>query len=133
MNKDNSELSEKELKRLKRLEEKEAKRRERKLKGPINRVGRYLVILAIIRALGYLLVKMSQAKKFPKVGDHWHAEYEVIICGMKMPILPYTQGNIHTHGDGRIHIHPEYSYEAGKNANLGRFFSNAGGLLTEYT
>lgn len=71
MNKDNSELSEKELKRLKRLEEKEAKRRERKLKGPINRAVRYLVILAIIGASGYLLVKMSQAKKFPKVGAMW--------------------------------------------------------------
>ena len=83
--------------------------------------------------MGYFWFSVATAKRLPKVGDHWHADYEVIICGNKMPILPYTQGNIHTHGDGKIHIHPQYPYEAGENANLGRFFRSASVTFTDST
>lgn len=79
--------------------------------------------------IGYLLLKLSQKKVYPNVGDHWHARYEVFICGKRMQDLPYSQGNIHTHGDGLIHIHPGNESEAGKNATLSRFFFNAGGMF----
>ncbi len=75
---------------------------------------------------GYWLWAQGGPHRLPKVGDHWHAAYEVVICGRQQPPLAYSPGNIHTHGDGLIHIHPTTPEEAGRNANLGRFFANSG-------
>ena len=61
----------------------------------------------------------------PRVGDHWHAAYEVVLCGKPEPQLAFSPGNIHTHGDGQIHIHPGIPEEGGKNSTLNRFFANS--------
>ena len=41
-----------------------------------------------------------------------------------MEDLPQSPGGIHSHGDGLIHLHPQSVGEAGRNANLGRFFDS---------
>lgn len=75
-----------------------------------------------------------------QLGDHWHAAFDVDICGDKLsdpPTFETQAGNpnvrtgIHTHGDGVIHIHPFFSSEAGKKATLGRFFDYGGWGLSE--
>lgn len=66
----------------------------------------------------------------PVVGDHWHAQYAVVICGKALPPFPSSSGGIHTHGDGLIHIHPENVSEQGPNATLGRFLDKVGARLS---
>ena len=66
----------------------------------------------------------------PQVGDHFHAEYSVSVCGQVQKDYDYSQGGIHTHGEGSIHLHPENSTEAGGNATLARFMAGTGGRLT---
>jgi hypothetical protein len=55
------------------------------------------------------------------VGEHWHATYRIYICGLRMTNYPTVEGEIHSHGDGFIHIHPATQAFAGPNANLGNF------------
>lgn len=73
-----------------------------------------------------LLVTAAIRAPLPRIGDHWHARYSIVVCGQAQPALPFTQGNVHSHGDGLIHIHPEVPSESGNNANLRRFFESAG-------
>jgi hypothetical protein len=64
---------------------------------------------------------------------HWHAAYAIDICGeMQPPIPTFEQPNdIHTHGDGVIHIHPKSASAAGKNARMGVFLDGAGVELSD--
>jgi len=63
----------------------------------------------------------------PGIGDHWHAIYDVVLCGQRLPDFPQSPNiGIHTHGDGIIHTHPSQPDQTGRNANLGRFFSSLG-------
>lgn len=73
-----------------------------------------------------LLVLVGSRPRLPRIGDHWHARYRVVICDQEYPRFPPTPGGVHTHGDGVIHIHPQSRDESGWNANLGRFFGSAG-------
>lgn len=82
-------------------------------------------VLAALVGAGYWAMAPA-GRRGAQVGDHWHATYEVIICGILRPKLPATPGGIHTHGDGVIHVHPQTAAEARANANLGRFFRSAG-------
>jgi len=66
----------------------------------------------------------------PGISSHWHADYVIKICDEIHPPLPYTLGDIHTHGDGLIHVHPSSPATAGKQSNLKAFFENAGGTIT---
>jgi len=77
------------------------------------------------------LILMAGADEPPRRGNHWHARYVVIICGVPRPQFPYTQGGVHTHGDGVVHIHPESRSEMGRNANLRRFFESAGAVFAQ--
>ncbi len=85
-------------------------------------------VLVVAAAVGFigLLFAASSRPRLPRVGDHWHARYSVTICGQTLTQFPYTPGNVHTHGDGVIHIHPQTPFESGRNANLGWFFAGAG-------
>jgi hypothetical protein len=67
----------------------------------------------------------------PYRGDHWHAGFTLVICGETQPPFPTGHGNIHTHGDGYIHIHPQSRADEGRNANLGAFFRSAGGQISD--
>jgi len=64
------------------------------------------------------------------VGDHWHARYQIVFCGWVLQPLPGSPGATHTHGDGKIHVHPGSREEAGPHANLGAFFRSASARLT---
>ena len=93
-----------------------------------------LVSILLLGLLFFLLSGTSEEDagvRFPQIGDHWHADYSITICGEKQPILPYTDGGIHTHGDGRMHLHPKQMIESGRNANLARFMATAGGSITD--
>lgn len=57
-----------------------------------------------------------------RVGDHWHALLTIELCGQTLPPLPPSPGDVHTHGDGVIHIHPASPATAGRNASLAAFF-----------
>jgi hypothetical protein len=73
-------------------------------------------------------------------GDHWHTAFGVNVCGQWLPNPPTfettadnpnVRAGIHTHGDGYIHIHPFFSYEGGKNATFGRFFTYGGWSVSD--
>lgn len=72
----------------------------------------------------------APAARLPRPGDHWHATYEIRVCGEPQPPLPPFPGPIHNHGDAVIHIHPSSPQDAGAQINLARFFADAGGLLS---
>ncbi len=63
--------------------------------------------------------------------DHWHAAYQVYVCGQRQPDFAIWQGGIHTHDDGIIHIHPVLPSEEGEGARLVKWFEYGGGNLTQ--
>ena len=66
----------------------------------------------------------------PRIGDHWHASYEYIVCGEQQQSAPTWSGSgIHTHDDGIIHIHPFTRSEEGAGARLVKWFEYGGGKL----
>lgn len=96
--------------------------------GPILARRRLVAAGLLLAGVALVAVIMAAASrpKLPRVGDHWHARYLLVICGKPMPDLPFTHGGIHTQGDGVIHVEPKTAAEAGRNANLQRFFASAG-------
>jgi hypothetical protein len=92
-------------------------------------VGIIILVFAIIG--GVLFLRGTAAE--PRINDHWHAVYQVAVCGEVLPPFPASDGTpgIHTHGDGLIHIHPNSSDDEGKNANLDRFFDGVGVTFSE--
>ena len=67
----------------------------------------------------------------PRINDHWHATYEVFVCGQRQPNFPFWPGGVHTHDDGVIHIHPSLPQEEGAGAHLVKWFQYGGGKLTQ--
>jgi len=67
----------------------------------------------------------------PAIGSHWHAPYQVWVCGERQPDIPAFEGGVRTDADGIIHIHPFRASEEGAGARLVKFFEYAGGLLTQ--
>lgn len=106
--------------------------------GQRRNLGFPTLIIAIIVA-GVLLVVFAREERdataAPRFGatappgDHWHAAYNVVVCGTVQPGLndakPDTSG-IHSHGDGVIHIHPFTRGFAGPNARMDAWFDIAG-------
>lgn len=58
------------------------------------------------------------------MGEHWHAALTIRVCGQEL-VEPQFPGEIHTHGDGLIHIHPGSDASAGKNATLRTYFEGS--------
>lgn len=95
-------------------------------------VGKWLIGLAIAVAVAYPLFNPQFGDpRYPTTESDWHADYTVVVCGEEHPPFPDGGGGIHTDGDGRVHIAPGTAQDAGRSANLGRFFSNVGGRLTD--
>jgi hypothetical protein len=97
--------------------------------------GTYLWIAFGLLAVAAFVGIMISAATRPKVegavvGDHWHAQFAILVCGKALPPFPASAGGVHTHGDGLIHIHPANTTESGNNANLGRFLASVGVRLT---
>ena len=59
-----------------------------------------------------------------EVGEHWHAALTIRVCGQNL-VEPQFPGEIHTHGDGLMHIHPGSDGSAGKNATLRTYFEGS--------
>lgn len=109
----------------------------------MKRISSTMVVVGIVVLLGgglYALGRyatrqgygqVDRSLNLPRVGDHWHAEYSVSICGKEQPDIPALHGDVHTHGDGRIHIHPNSPATAYGSANLGLFFRTHGGKFTK--
>lgn len=79
----------------------------------------------------YWIIPWANQKPLPTQNNHWHARYRIELCGEKVPQRPYSQGDVHTHGKGQIHVHPHSSRTAGKNANLKAFFESFNATLTD--
>jgi hypothetical protein len=76
-----------------------------------------LVIMLIYRAVVSTVATGSGAT----MSDHWHAPFKVVVCGARVGPLPAAEGDIHSHGDDVIHIHPHTPASQGRNANLAAF------------
>ena len=88
-------------------------------------------IASVLTVAGTLSVMAVWDPSLPYQGDHWHAQYFIVICGeVQEPLAPFP-GAIHSHGGNLIHIHPASPETSGSNANLGMFMQNAGGELTD--
>jgi hypothetical protein len=84
-------------------------------------------VLALAALVGIMVSAATRQKtQGAVVGDHWHAHFAIVVCGKALPPFPLSNGGVHTHGDGLIHIHPANATEAGANANLGRFLASVG-------
>lgn len=115
-------------------------REERKMAAQGRARRRRLTRLAIgIFATASLLglglgVALSRAGgdgvKLPGLEDHWHAWYSIEIDGEKLPAFPPSEGDVHSHGDGMIHVHPHSPETAGRAASLHAFFTSVGAELT---
>ncbi len=66
-----------------------------------------------------------------RIGEHWHATYQISVCGERQPNAPAWEGGVHTHADGVIHIHPFTPSEEGRGARLVKWFEYGGGWLTQ--
>ncbi|HEX6310950.1 MAG TPA: hypothetical protein VF152_04940 [Acidimicrobiia bacterium] len=93
--------------------------------------------IAVIVIAGVGLIVLSRtggsSDTAPKVGDHWHAQFDAFVCGESQPVAAEfetsTDGSrvgVHTHGDGFMHIHPFTSGESGDDATVGRFLDYQG-------
>jgi len=90
-------------------------------------------IIVVVFGILVALFVVRGAAGAPRVNDHWHATYQVVICGNRQPNFPTWESNlgIHTHGDGVIHIHPFTSAGEGAGARLVKWFEYGSGKLTQ--
>ena len=89
------------------------------------------IILVVFGILVVLFFARGAAGR-PLIGqDHWHATYQVFVCGERQPNFPTWEGGVHTHGDGVIHLHPFTPAEEGMGARLVKWFEYGGGKLTQ--
>jgi hypothetical protein len=90
-------------------------------------------VLVLAGGLGFALSNEDDASGqvlLPGVGDHWHALYTVTIDGEDLAIFPASAGDVHSHGDGLVHVHPHSEGTASEAATLSAFFASLGGELT---
>ena len=88
-------------------------------------------VLVALGASAAVTVMGTDPAGDPGLGAHWHAPYQVWICGERQPNFPGWESGVHTHADGIIHIHPFQAFEEGRGSRLVKFFEYGGGLLTQ--
>ena len=115
-----------------RMERRRGERRTRRLTRRMWLIlgSGVLGLVVILAALIAFSLRESGNGHFPQIGDHWHAEYTITICGENERHFPASEGGIHTHGSGSIHIHPKHDGESERNANMARFLAGANAKLT---
>ena len=91
----------------------------------------FSLLLALGASITVTAMQSHTAVAPGSIGDHWHASYQVYICGERQPDFPPWESGVHTHGDGIIHIHPFEAFEEGRGSRLVKFFEYGGGLLTQ--
>jgi hypothetical protein len=104
--------------------------RRAKARAPIKRKRRgqmaFMAVLVAVLLGGGAATALLRSNPPPLTrgaiqGEHWHATYRIDICGKRLNPYPQNEGEIHTHGDGKIHIHPSTPAFTLANANLGKF------------
>lgn len=87
-------------------------------------------LLAAALAL-VLIDSASGGNSGPRVGDHWHVPYTVIVCEqLQPPIGEFLHSSgVHTHGDGIMHLHPQTAAGERGGASVAQFFKNSGGWV----
>ena len=115
-----------------------ASRKKGLVKAKTRRNNRgFIVAVVAIFVLGVALIALakndnssSKSAKGPgaKLGDHWHAAIGINFCGTWQANLPQYEAatGVHSHGDGFMHLHPFSAAGAGRNANVGLFYRQAG-------
>src|SRR5207302_1344774 len=94
----------------------------RKRSGTTLFAASMIALVAAGGAAAYVSVKHPPPlTRGASVGEHWHATYKIFICGERVTNYPTVEGEIHSHGDGFMHIHPATEPFAGPNANVGNF------------
>lgn len=96
----------------------------------------FTIFIVALLTGGGVLAFFSRAHPPPitrgaSIGEHWHASYKVYICGKRMTNFPTIEGQLHSHGDGFMHIHPQTQAFAGPNANLSNFLQLYETTLTQ--
>jgi hypothetical protein len=86
----------------------------------------FLVFLLLLLIGGGYLVTLFRTSPPPltrgaSIGEHWHASYRIYVCGQRVTNYPTVEGELHSHGDGFMHIHPSTPNFSGDNASLGSF------------
>jgi len=113
-----------------------------KARSPLKKRRRggvaFLAFILVILFGGGYLVTLFRTSPPPltrgaSVGEHWHASYRIYICGQRMTNYPSVEGEVHSHGDGFIHIHPATPQFSGDNATLGAFLRHYETGLGELT
>ena len=89
------------------------------------------VIVLVSGILIAVIALRETATAAPKIADHWHARYDVVICGEEKPDIPALSNpeGVHTHGDGLIHIHPFIASAEGAGARLVKWMEYLGGEM----
>jgi len=124
----------KEMKRKVQEDVKTSGSDKQKSLGRMKTIAMAVAVVVIIGGLFYVALNLntsSQARTGPSASDHWHADYNVKLCGEVQPDLPPSEGGVHSHGDGLMHIHPHTADEIYENANIKLFFHNSGVTLTD--
>jgi len=88
------------------------------------------LVAVVVAGLFYYL---GTRPLYPNVGHHWHAPFSVTICGERLPPMPAGPGDLHSHGDDVIHIHPSRPETGGPNATLAAFLAATPLKITETT
>ena len=102
---------------------------------------RYLVLIVAIFVVGVALIVLAKNDKSgtasakgagAKINDHWHAAIGINLCGTWQANLPQYEAatGVHSHGDGYMHLHPVAAAGAGRNANVGLFYKQAGDKIS---
>jgi hypothetical protein len=86
----------------------------------------FLAFTLIVLFGGIGLIFLARANPPPltrgaSIGEHWHASYKIFICGKRMTNFPTVEGELHSHGDGFMHIHPSTAAAAGDLASVSTF------------
>lgn len=101
----------------------------------------YPALIAGIIVVGSVMVFFARDQQSASAGeapvanqDHWHAAYALNICGENQAnpsdVGPDTK-DIHTHGDGLVHIHPFVGAASGENATFQVYVDQLGIELTD--
>lgn len=102
--------------------------RRAKSRSPLKRKRRgsswfvvFLTILVVggIGGIAYFRLNRPPLTRGAIAGEHWHASLKIFVCGKRMTDYPNIEGEIHSHGDGFMHIHP--TTQTNELASLGTY------------
>ena len=139
---ENQDISKYEKKQLKKQEKEEQRRQvdeSRKSSETKKKVKKYIIISIIVLLIliggYYLIIKpINDFKLFYSVFYHWHANFEVSVCGK--PVDVKCKGtmcgpmNLHHHNDNIIHMEGN-SLAKKEDIAIGKFFEGIGVTFSE--